>query len=108
MASDPDIDELKHVTSDLAATARELSDAARSIAEATRGQSNNSTIHIDAGGISAGLALSGVGVCLVSFMLFAMWVMWQIADIKAQQDAWVQVWQQRVAQMVEQQASKGK
>lgn len=97
MASDPDIDELRMVTADLAAAARELSDVTRNIADAARSQSNSSTVHIDAGGVSAGVALAGVGMCVVTFMLFAIWVMWQVADIKGQQESWIQVWQQRVA-----------
>lgn len=101
MATDPDIDDLKQMVATLAETARELGDATRIVAETTKGQSNNSTIHIDAGGISAGLALSGVGVCLVSFMLFAMWTMWRMSEADAQQQAWTQVWHQKMAQMAE-------
>ena len=97
MAADPDIDDLRQMVATLAECARELNDATRTIAEATKGQHNNSTIHINAGGIAAGLALSGVGVCLVSFLLFAMWTMWQVGEAKAQQEAWIQVWQQHTA-----------
>ena len=98
MATDPELVELRDMVTLLAESTRELNDATRAIAESAKNQTNSSTIHIDAGGISAGLALSGVGVCLVSFLLFAMWTMWLVTDAKAQQDAWIQVWQQRMNQ----------
>ena len=59
---------------------------------------SNAENHFHLGGITNAIAICGFGVCIIAFMLFAIWTMWQQADIKSQQEAWIQVWQQHVAE----------
>jgi len=92
-----DLLSLQQITTDLATSARELNDAAKNIAEATRSQSNTSTITVNAGGLSAGLALSGVGTCLMMILLLGIWQMRAESDRKATQDAWLSVFQAEIA-----------
>lgn len=92
-----DLLSLQQITTDLATSARELNDAARNIAEATRTQSNTSTITVNAGGLSAGLALSGVGTCLMVILLLGMWLIWSESGRRSEQNAWVNVWQSKMA-----------
>ena len=78
----------------LVSLARELTDT---VAEFRSVRNNNSSVTIHAGGLVNAVAVCvSISACMV-FMLFAIWVMWQVAEIKGQQEAWIQVWQQRVA-----------
>lgn len=94
--SDTDIEELRQVSENLAAATRELRETAASIADAVKTQSS-STVQINAGGISSAAALIGAGMNTVLFIILAMWVIWQDADRRAQQDAWIGVWQAKIA-----------
>lgn len=79
---------------DMLSLAREMSKAADAM-RAIRTQSNNV---INAGGITNAVAVCIAASTVIAFILFAGWVMWQVSDAKAQQEAWIQVWQQRISQ----------
>lgn len=96
--ADPDIDDMREIAASLAASTRELNDAASRIAEAMPAQANSSNITIQAGGITNAIAVCVAGSTVVLFLLFATWTMWQLTEAKAQQEAWIQVWQQRISQ----------
>ena len=96
MATDPDIDDLRQMIATLAESARELSDAAHTIAETARGQSSSSTVQINAGGIPAAMALTGVGMCVILYLMLACWVILHQSESDAQQSAWISVWQDRM------------
>lgn len=80
--------------------ARELTDAAAAFREVR----SNSSITVNAGGLSSALAICISLTSVVVSMLFAIWLMWQIAEQKSQQEAWIQVWQQRIAELRNQHA----
>lgn len=98
MAEEADIDSLRVAVGELTAAVRETNESTRMLVEATRGRDNSSNITIDAGGWTSGVALGGFVLLIVMFMLFATWVIWQVSESKSQQEAWIQVWQQRVAE----------
>lgn len=102
MAGETDIEALRSAVADLAVSVRETNEATRMLVEAAGSRNSSSNITIDAGGWTAGVALGGFAVLLVLFMLFAQWVMWRQGESEAQQEAWIQVWQQRMAQLAEQ------
>ena len=79
---------------DLLSLAREMSDAAAEM----RAIRTQSSVVINAGGITSALAICISLSAVVVMVLFGCWVMWQVSDAKAQQEAWIQVWQQRVNQ----------
>lgn len=77
----------------LLSVARELTDAAAEM----RAIRSNSSVVINAGGVTNAAAICiALSAAMVS-MLFAVWVMWQVSEIKGQQEAWIQVWQARVS-----------
>lgn len=78
----------------LVSLARELTDT---VAE-FRSVRNNSSVTINAGGLTSAIAVCMAGSAIVLFILLAIWLMWQIGEIKGQQEAWIQVWQQKTAQ----------
>jgi hypothetical protein len=78
---------------DLLSLAREMSDAAAEM----RAIRTQSSVVINAGGITSALAICISLTAVVVMMLFAIWLMWQQAEQKSQQEAWIQVWQQRIA-----------
>lgn len=78
----------------LLSVARELTDAAAEM----RAIRSNSSVIINAGGITNAIAVCVAASTVMLFILFAIWVMWQVAEVKGQQEAWIQVWQQRVAE----------
>lgn len=79
---------------DLLSLAREMSDAAAEM----RAIRTQSSVVINAGGVTSALAICISVSAVVVMLLFGWWVMWQVSDAKAQQDAWIQVWQQRMSQ----------
>jgi hypothetical protein len=78
----------------LISLARELTDTAAVFREV---RNSNSSVVIHAGGLTSAVAVCVACSTVVIFGLFAIWVMWQVAEVKGQQEAWIQVWQQRVA-----------
>lgn len=78
----------------LISLARELTDTAAIFRE-VRNSTSSVTIH--AGGITGAAAICVAVSSVVVMVLFACWVMWQVADSKAQQEAWISVWQQRIS-----------
>lgn len=92
-----DTDDLGEIAASLAASTRELNDAATKIADAIGSQANTSNITIQAGGLTSAAAVCISVSSVVVMILFACWVMWQVADSKAQQEAWISVWQQRIS-----------
>lgn len=78
----------------LVSLARELTDT---VAE-FRSVRNNSSVTINAGGLTSAIAVCISLTAVFVVGLFAIWIMWQQADMKAQQEAWIQVWQQRAAE----------
>lgn len=77
----------------LVSLARELTDT---VAE-FRSVRNNSSVTINAGGLTSAVAICISLTSVLCMVLFAVWIMWQQAEQKSQQEAWIQVWQQRVA-----------
>lgn len=99
MSDANDVKELRQISENLAAATRELKETAANIADAVKTQSS-STVTINAGGIASGVALAGVGMCTVLFVILAVWVIWQDAERRAQQEAWIGVWQAKIATLV--------
>lgn len=101
--ADPEKDDLREIAASLAASTRELNDAAARIADAlpaaAAGNCSNATIN--AGGVTNAVAIcisiAGVISGAIVGALFATWVMWRVAEVEGQQQAWIQVWQQRIA-----------
>lgn len=56
---------------------------------------SNATIH--AGGITNAFAVCLSISTILMFLMFGIWTMWQIAEVKGQQEAWIQVWQSRIS-----------
>lgn len=77
----------------LVSLARELTDT---VAE-FRSVRNHSSVTINAGGVTSALAICISLTAVTSMLLFGIWLMWQQAEQKSQQEAWIQVWQQRIA-----------
>lgn len=79
---------------DLLSLAREMSDAAAEM----RAIRTTSSVTINAGGLTNAVAVCMAGSAIVLFVLLAIWLMWQVGEIKGQQEAWIQVWQQKTTQ----------
>lgn len=105
--ADPEKDDLRDIATLLAQSTRELNDAATRIADAIHSQANTSNVTINAGGISAGIAIGMGGVALAVMFLVSIWMMMGLAqvrselattrqDLQDQQAAWVGVMQQKV------------
>ncbi len=91
--SDGDHSRLEVSSDDILTLARELTDAAAEF----RAVRSNSSITVHAGGLTSALAICISLSAVVVMVLFGCWVMWQVSGAKAQQEAWIQVWQQRIA-----------
>jgi hypothetical protein len=66
--------------------------------KAQTGRSNSAqSVNVHAGGITNAIAVCMSALSIVLFIVFSVWIMWQVSDSKAQQEAWIQVWQQQEA-----------
>jgi hypothetical protein len=78
----------------LISLARELTDTAAVFREV---RNSNSSVVINAGGLTAAVAVCVSLTSVLCMLLLGFLLMWQQAEQKSQQEAWIQVWQQRVA-----------
>lgn len=78
----------------LISLARELTDTAAIFREV---RNNNSSVTINAGGLVGAVAVCVSLTSILCMLLLGFLLMWQQADQKSQQEAWIQVWQQRIA-----------
>ena len=99
MSDTNDVESLRQISENLATATKELKVTADRIADAVKTQSS-STVQINAGGLSSAIALVGAGMNTVLFVILAMWVIWQDAERRAQQEAWVGVWQGKIATLM--------
>lgn len=60
-------------------------------------QATGSSVTIHAGGLANAIAVCVSLSMVVVFILFGVWTMWQIGEVRGQQEAWIQVWQQKVS-----------
>lgn len=97
MADAADIEALRCAVTELVASVRETNETTRAFTEAAKDRSVQSNATINAGGVTNAVAICVSLTAVVVMMLFAIWLMWQQAEQKSQQEAWIQVWQQRVA-----------
>lgn len=74
--------------------ARELTDT---VAEIRSIRSNNSSVTVHAGGLTSAVAICVSLTATLCMLLLGFWIMWQQAEQRSQQEAWIQVWQQRIA-----------
>ena len=89
--ADPDIDDMREIAASLAASTRELNDAASRIAEAMPAQANSSNITIQAGGIANAIAVCVSASTVVLFVVFASVMAWMYAQERGTREAWSDV-----------------
>jgi len=97
MADSTDIEALRSAVLDLVAVVKDSNETTRLLIEAARGPVSTSATTIHAGGVTSAIAVCVSLTSVVVMMLFSIWLMWQQAEQKSQQEAWIQVWQQRIA-----------
>lgn len=94
-----DTDDLGEIAASLAASTRELNDAATKIADAIGSQANTSNITIQAGGITNAFAVCIAVSCVVLFVVFASAMSWLYSQERGTREAWSDVYRAEQSQM---------
>lgn len=90
--ADPETEDLREIAASLAASTRELNDAAARIAEAMpAAQANSSNITIQAGGIANAVAVCVSASVVVLFIVFSSVMAWMYAQERGSREAWSDV-----------------